>query len=92
MSPKGFPNDDLSSENDLILFRPRCAVCLFELDGLRHPRPFPYGQRTEVGIALVDLPVMFRDVVYVFRQLDLRYVWIDCLCIIQDSDSGDDWR
>ncbi|KAK8130855.1 HET-domain-containing protein [Apiospora sp. TS-2023a] len=36
------------------------------------------------------LPRSFQDAVEVTRALDLRYVWIDSLCIIQDS--SDDWH
>ncbi|KAK7992092.1 heterokaryon incompatibility protein-domain-containing protein [Apiospora saccharicola] len=36
------------------------------------------------------LPHTFRDAVEVTRALGLRYVWIDSLCIIQDSP--DDWH
>ncbi|KAK7931788.1 hypothetical protein PG985_002500 [Apiospora marii] len=36
------------------------------------------------------LPKSFQDAVEVTRALDLRYVWIDSLCIIQDS--ADDWH
>ncbi|KAK8098544.1 heterokaryon incompatibility protein-domain-containing protein [Apiospora kogelbergensis] len=36
------------------------------------------------------LPRTFRDAVEVTRALGLRYVWIDSLCIIQDSP--DDWH
>ncbi|KAK7943091.1 HET-domain-containing protein [Apiospora aurea] len=36
------------------------------------------------------LPQTFQDAVEVTRALDLRYVWIDSLCIIQDS--SDDWH
>ena len=32
----------------------------------------------------------FSDAVTVTRALDLRYLWIDSLCIVQDS--SDDWR
>lgn len=35
------------------------------------------------------MPKTFRDAIIVARQLDLRYLWIDSLCIIQDS--ADDW-
>jgi hypothetical protein len=33
-----------------------------------------------------DLPQTLLDAIYVATQLGLRYVWIDALCIIQDSD------
>ncbi|KAF3046912.1 hypothetical protein E8E12_007078 [Didymella heteroderae] len=37
-----------------------------------------------------DLPKTFRDAVLVTRALGLRYLWIDSLCIIQDSPM--DWE
>ena len=47
--------------------------------------------RTElkVGIALDRLPTTFRDAIRVCKWFDLRYLWIDSLCIVQDSP--DDW-
>ena len=36
-----------------------------------------------------SLPDLYRDAVKVTRQLGVNYLWIDSLCIIQDSD--DDW-
>lgn len=40
-------------------------------------------------IPLLTMPKTFRDAVRVVRMLEFRYLWIDSLCIIQDSD--DDW-
>jgi hypothetical protein len=40
-------------------------------------------------IAMESLPKTFQNVVSIARQLSIRYVWIDSLCIIQDSAS--DW-
>ncbi|KAI0708555.1 heterokaryon incompatibility protein-domain-containing protein [Earliella scabrosa] len=42
------------------------------------------------GIPMGDLPKTFRDAVIITRRLGYRYIWIDSLCIIQDSPS--DWR
>jgi hypothetical protein len=42
------------------------------------------------GIALSSLPASFQDAVAVTRYLGVRYLWIDSLCIIQDST--DDWQ
>jgi hypothetical protein len=39
---------------------------------------------------MTDLSPTFRDAFDVTRKLGVRYLWIDSLCIIQDSDS--DWR
>jgi len=37
-----------------------------------------------------SLPATFRDAITVTRELGLRYLWIDSLCIIQDDDR--DWE
>jgi cytochrome c553 len=41
------------------------------------------------GIDIDDLPQTFRDSVTLTKELGLRYLWIDSLCIIQDD--ADDW-
>ena len=42
------------------------------------------------GIDPALLPKTFRDAIEFCKELGLRYLWIDSLCIIQDS--LDDWR
>lgn len=37
-------------------------------------------------ISLQDLPTNFRDAVSIARGVDLNFLWIDSLCIIQDGD------
>ncbi|PMD19341.1 heterokaryon incompatibility, partial [Hyaloscypha hepaticicola] len=39
---------------------------------------------------LATLPKTFQDAVLITRDLGVRYLWIDSLCIIQDSD--EDWE
>ncbi|KAM5361186.1 hypothetical protein ACJZ2D_013268 [Fusarium nematophilum] len=46
----------------------------------------------EKGIELKDLPRTFQDAVKVARELKVRYLWIDALCIIQNEDNHDDWK
>ncbi|KAH7085583.1 heterokaryon incompatibility protein-domain-containing protein, partial [Paraphoma chrysanthemicola] len=41
------------------------------------------------GIPLVELPKTFRDAVEITRAIGLRYLWVDSLCIVQDSKT--DW-
>lgn len=41
------------------------------------------------GLPMEKMPQNFLDAIRVTRELGLRYVWIDSLCIIQDSTS--DW-
>lgn len=41
------------------------------------------------GILLVDLPKSFQDAIYTTRKLGIQYLWIDSLCIMQDSE--EDW-
>ncbi|KXH27604.1 hypothetical protein CSAL01_00771 [Colletotrichum salicis] len=42
------------------------------------------------GIQVGPLPKTYRDTISILKRLGLRYLWIDSLCIIQDS--VDDWR
>ncbi|EXJ68349.1 uncharacterized protein A1O5_08141 [Cladophialophora psammophila CBS 110553] len=44
----------------------------------------------KAGIHLARLPRSFQDVIQLTRGLNERYIWIDCLCILQDSP--DDWE
>lgn len=42
------------------------------------------------GIQLSQLPKTFQDAVSIARAVNLQYIWIDSLCIIQDD--LDDWN
>ncbi|KAK7995007.1 hypothetical protein PG990_013780 [Apiospora arundinis] len=42
------------------------------------------------GIQLDVLPQLYRDAVYVARQLRIRYLWVDSLCILQQGDDHAD--
>lgn len=42
------------------------------------------------GISLHRLPKTFIDAIAVARSLGIRYIWIDSLCIVQDSK--EDWQ
>lgn len=42
------------------------------------------------GIVLSEMPTSFRDAVTVTRRLGIQYLWIDSLCILQDSAT--DWE
>ncbi len=44
----------------------------------------------EGSIPLQSLPKTFQDAVFMARQLQIRYIWIDSLCIIQDQVA--DWE
>lgn len=41
------------------------------------------------GISIPELPVLYQDAITVCKQLEIRYLWIDSLCIIQDQEL--DW-
>ena len=47
-------------------------------------------KKHEAGIAFSELNRTFKDAVLVTRALGLKYIWIDSLCIVQDSAS--DWQ
>jgi hypothetical protein len=42
------------------------------------------------SISFATLPLTFQDAVQITRKLKIRYLWIDSLCIIQDSNR--DWE
>jgi hypothetical protein len=42
------------------------------------------------GIELNSLYPMLVSAIYVVRQLGVAYLWIDCLCIVQDDEQ--DWH
>jgi hypothetical protein len=42
------------------------------------------------GLPIPDLPRTFQDLITVARFFHIRYIWIDALCIIQDS--VEDWE
>jgi hypothetical protein len=44
----------------------------------------------EAEIPWENLPLTFQETISVVRRLGIRYLWIDSLCIIQDSEN--DWR
>lgn len=46
------------------------------------------GQYLE-GIPCESLPRTFREAVMITRYLDIRYLWIDSMCIIQKDDKKD---
>ncbi|KAL6814919.1 heterokaryon incompatibility domain-containing protein [Trichoderma sp. SZMC 28015] len=47
-------------------------------------------QKHKHGIKVSDLPPTFRDAVNITRNLSVRYLWIDSLCIVQDDPH--DWQ
>jgi Heterokaryon incompatibility protein (HET) len=42
------------------------------------------------NIPIEVLPKTIRDAIAITRRLGIQYLWVDCLCIIQDSDI--DWE
>ncbi|KAL9616971.1 MAG: hypothetical protein Q9160_008198 [Pyrenula sp. 1 TL-2023] len=47
-------------------------------------------QRLTNGFKISDLPNTFHDAIIAAQMLGISYVWIDSLCILQDS--REDWR
>lgn len=43
------------------------------------------------GISASLLPPTFRDAITIARRLQVQYLWIDSLCIMQDRDDSSDW-
>jgi hypothetical protein len=59
-------------------------------------RPVPCTMKSSIeyhkqdGLPYNDFPKTFRDAIDVTRGLGFGFLWIDCLCIIQDSP--EDWK
>jgi hypothetical protein len=47
-------------------------------------------QELKSGVAKCTFPGTFRDAIYVAIKVGVKYLWIDSLCIFQDS--GEDWK
>ncbi|RYP29109.1 hypothetical protein DL767_006879 [Monosporascus sp. MG133] len=43
------------------------------------------------AIPFASLPQLYQDAVSATRQLGIRYLWIDSLCIIQSGNNHSDW-
>jgi hypothetical protein len=43
-------------------------------------------------ISVAHLPKIFQEATFASRQLGVRYLWIDSLCIMQDKDDLTDWK
>ena len=88
----GGPRDSevrlLTSEGEII----RRCVCLSHCWGtMTRLRTFTTNLDSHASCIPWDsLPPTYRDAVRFVRRLDIRYLWIDSLCIIQDD--GEDWR
>jgi hypothetical protein len=44
-----------------------------------------------LDLAEDELPKTFRHAIHIVRRLGVRYLWIDAICIIQDSEFEEDW-
>lgn len=63
---------------------------LIAFDSGQHARTLKSNLRDMLGgIPLNMLPQNFQDAVLIVRKLQLRFLWIDALCIIQDDPA--DW-
>ncbi|KAK0710600.1 heterokaryon incompatibility protein-domain-containing protein, partial [Lasiosphaeris hirsuta] len=60
-----------------------------ETEAVRLTRAGLVTRMTE-GILVSALPLLMRDAITALRDLGIGYVWIDSLCIVQDS--VEDWR
>lgn len=47
-------------------------------------------QNRKDGIRIAELPQTFQDAIIITRELGIRYIWIDSLCIIQNDPQ--DWQ
>jgi len=78
----------LETENSMI----GRYICLSHCWGQKQPivttKDTIKSWKKEIPLALI--PRMFQDAIAFTRDLQIRYLWIDCLCIIQDDSH--DWQ
>ena len=48
------------------------------------------SEHIKTGVEIESLPKTYQDTLAVCKELDIHYIWIDSLCIVQDDDR--DWR
>jgi len=84
-------------EDRLLLLQdisPAQYVCLSHCwgggEGILRTTDSNFIDHSNGGIPMGSLPATFKDAVTICRLLKVSYLWIDSLCIIQDSD--EDWR
>jgi hypothetical protein len=88
-----------NSFRDPTLYTPRPGTC-----GKYVALSYCWGMNQEVKLTkerLLKVPVTFplrtlprtlREALIIASQLGFRYIWIDSLCIVQDSLDGHDWE
>ncbi|KAH6970202.1 heterokaryon incompatibility protein-domain-containing protein [Fusarium avenaceum] len=81
-------------------------VCSTQIDGMVDYATLSYcwgGSQTltlsvnnyiqlSISIQVRDLPQTLQEAILACIGLGIQYIWIDCLCIIQDSDRDEDWK
>ncbi|KAK3493492.1 hypothetical protein B0T13DRAFT_403286 [Neurospora crassa] len=72
--------------------KPPTYMTLSHCWGLTHPLLTTTTTTLDSHLSQIpwsSLPILFRDAILLVRELGCRYLWIDSLCILQDSES--DW-
>lgn len=49
-------------------------------------------QQLRQGMSISELPKVFRDAIFVAHHLGVRFLWIDCLCVMQEGDNNKEWN
>ncbi|RDW56534.1 hypothetical protein BP6252_14124 [Coleophoma cylindrospora] len=89
----GNPELDL---NQIRLYEPQGAVGYYATlshcwgDSLQFTTTKATIEQRRSSIKVLDLPQTFQDAVRITRELGLRYLWLDSLCICQDDHK--DWE
>jgi len=96
--------DDTNGQ-DLLYLKPTKGMEMVEYIALSHRWGIPSANERSMyctttdnidhrlgGFSISELPKTFQDAIRVTKELDIQYLWIDSLCIIQEGDNGEDWR
>ncbi|GAP93106.2 putative neutral alkaline non-lysosomal ceramidase [Rosellinia necatrix] len=66
------------------------SYCWGEMQGASYKLTSQTEATMMVGLKLCALPQVLQDAIVITKALSLSYIWIDALCILQDSTS--DWE
>ncbi|KAF2014512.1 HET-domain-containing protein [Aaosphaeria arxii CBS 175.79] len=85
------PNDRVRVIETNDIASPYCALSHCWGPPEKKPMCLDSASKTRLSAGIYDheLPKTFREAISITRALGTRYLWIDCLCIIQDS--AEDW-
>ncbi|KAL9599825.1 MAG: hypothetical protein Q9219_003611 [cf. Caloplaca sp. 3 TL-2023] len=92
---QGTSGDTIWLRDSKDLTEPREVICYLALSycwgGISHYKTVRDNiDHRKTGFSLGELPAVMRDAIEVTRKCDIKYLWVDALCICQDNE--EEWE